>query len=108
MNEKDNDATLNENSGASVPYVAYESLIALMDAEKESMRKHYTQIIISVCAVLLAFIIGCFGTVIYILHSYEFVDFSQDVEYGDANYVGGNGDINNGEANNPEGTSQKS
>ena len=76
-----------------------EHLAERHESEKEKMRKHYRTIIAWISAVLLAMIVGVFGTAIWFLSNYEITDFSQDSTYGNANFIGNDGDISNGEAN---------
>lgn len=48
------------------------------EQERNSMRKHYRKIIISLVVVLGIFIAGLFGSVFYIFSNYEFASYVQD------------------------------
>lgn len=79
-----------------VPFAAYETqlerfqeekreLLDRHDAEKDKMRKHYRNIVIAVCSVLIALIVGLFGTVIYLFDNFDFatIDLSQGITFND-------------------------
>lgn len=48
------------------------------EEEKDKMRKHYRNIIIGMCVVLTALIVGIFATVFYVMNTYDFMSFNQD------------------------------
>lgn len=87
-----------------IPFAAYETqqeryLSQLnevqdrFDDEKDKMRKHYKQIIVAISAVLIALIVGLFGSVLYILTNYDFTCYEQVLETGD---YGGDATIEDG------------
>lgn len=99
LENKDKESTLLEDVKiAQVPFAAYEMQLErfqeekkdLLDrhaAELDKVRKHDKHIILGVCGVLAAIILGFFGTVVYILENYEFMGMEQFIttgEYGTA------------------------
>ena len=117
------DDTVNYESmgGVEIPFVAYEMLgerhkeeksemeerflkekeqiHERHEREKDKMRKHYRNLILWIAIPFLTFIIAVFGTVAWFFNNYDFASYSQDSTYGNANFVGNDGDIENGEAN---------
>lgn len=92
-----------------IPFPAYEAQLERHLQEKKEMREehqkaidkereNYKKIIKWICIAFATFIIAVFGTVFYIFNNYDFATYEQDVEYGNANYIGNDGDISNGEA----------
>lgn len=49
--------------------------------------------------VILSIILIIVGTVVWLFSNYDFYTYNQDIGAGNANFIGGNGDITNGEAN---------
>ena len=82
-----------------IPYAALEMSNDRHDEEKEKIRKHYRAIIIAICSVFVACVIGFVSLIFYFFNNYDFCEYHQDVESGNANYIGKDGDITNGEAN---------
>lgn len=92
-----------------IPFAAYEmalernneekrEIFDRHEKEKEAMRKHYRNIILWISIPFIAFIIAVFCTVAWFLNTYDIMSYSQDSTYGNANFVGNDGDITNGEA----------
>lgn len=69
------------------------------EREKDKMRKHYRNIILWISIPFFTFIVLVFGTVAWFFNNYDFASYSQDSTYGNANFIGNDGDIGNGEAN---------
>lgn len=69
------------------------------EQEKDKMRNHYRNIILWIAIPFLTFIVAVFGTVAWFFNNYDFASYSQDSTYGNANFIGNDGDIENGEAN---------
>lgn len=69
------------------------------EREKDKMRKHYRNLILWIAIPFLTFIIAVFGTVAWFFNNYDFASYLQDSTYGNANFIGNDGDIENGEAN---------
>lgn len=69
------------------------------EREKDKMRKHYRSIILWIAIPFLTFIVLVFGTVAWLFNNYDFASYSQDSTCGNANYIGNDSDIENGEAN---------
>lgn len=95
---------------AQVPFAAYEMQLERHKEEKsemeerflkekDKMRKHYRNMILWIAIPFLTFIIAVFGTVAWFFNNYDFASYSQDSTYGNANFIGNDGDIENGEAN---------
>lgn len=117
------DDTVNYESmgGVEIPFVAYEMLgerhkeekseieerflkekeqiHERHEREKDKMRKHYRNLILWIAIPFLTFIVAVFGTVAWFFNNYDFASYSQDSTYGNANFIGNDGDIENGEAN---------
>ena len=91
-----------------IPYSALEMEADRHDAEKDKMRKHYKSIIMWISVAFVTFVLLVFGSIWYITANYEFSEFSQDVETGNANYVANSGDVINGETSHPHNTSKAS
>ena len=68
------------------------------EREKDKMRKHYRNMILWITIPFLTFIIAVFGTVAWLLNTYDILTYAQDATYGNANFIGNDGDITNGEA----------
>ena len=68
------------------------------ECEKDKMRKHYRNLILWIAIPFLTFIIAVFGTVAWFLNTYDIMTYTQDATYGNANFIGNDGDITNGEA----------
>lgn len=68
------------------------------EKEKDKMRKHYRNIILWIAIPFLTFIVAVFGTVAWFLNTYDIMTYTQDATYGNANFIGNDGDITNGEA----------
>ena len=69
------------------------------EREKDKMRKHYRNMILWIAIPFLTFIVAVFVTVAWFFNNYDFASYSQDSTYGNANFIGNDGDIENGEAN---------
>lgn len=67
------------------------------EREKEKIRKHYKNIVMWISITFLAFIIAVFGTIIWFFNTYQLMSYEQDSTYGNANFIGNDGDITNGE-----------
>lgn len=94
-----------------IPFAAYETqlerfqeekreLLDRHEREKAEMRKHHRKVVTTITAALIALIIGMFVTVFWFVNNYEFGLILQDSTYGNANYIGRNGDIINGTPDN--------
>lgn len=116
------DDTVNYESmgGVEIPFVAYEMLgerhkeekseieerflkekeqiHERHEREKDKMRKHYRNLILWIAIPFLTFIVAVFGTVAWFLNTYDILTYAQDATYGNANFIGNDGDITNGEA----------
>lgn len=68
------------------------------EREKDKMRKHYRNMILWIAIPFLTFIVAVFGTVAWFLNTYDILTYAQDATYGNANFIGNDGDITNGEA----------
>lgn len=68
------------------------------EIEKEKMRKHYRNLILWISIPFLTFIIAVFGTIAWFFSNYDIMSYTQDATYGNANFIGNDGDITNGEA----------
>lgn len=68
------------------------------EREKDKMRKHYRNMILWIAIPFLTFIVAVFGTVAWFLNTYDIFTYAQDATYGNANFIGNDGDITNGEA----------
>lgn len=68
------------------------------EREKDKMRKHYRNLILWIAIPFLTFIVAVFGTVAWFLNTYDIMTYTQDATYGNANFIGNDGDITNGEA----------
>lgn len=68
------------------------------EKEKDKMRKHYRNIILWIAIPFLTFIVAVFATVAWFLNTYDIMTYTQDATYGNANFIGNDGDITNGEA----------
>lgn len=68
------------------------------EIEKDKMRKHYRNIILWIAIPFLTFIVAVFGTVAWFFNTYDILTYAQDATYGNANFIGNDGDITNGEA----------
>lgn len=68
------------------------------EIEKEKMRKHYRNLILWIAIPFLTFIVAVFGTIAWFLNTYDVMTYAQDATYGNANFVGNDGDITNGKA----------
>ena len=68
------------------------------DLEKDKMRKHYRNIILWVTIPFIVFILLVFGSVAWFFSNYDIASYTQDAAYGNANFIGNDGDISNGEA----------
>lgn len=66
--------------------------------QSEKDKKRLKHIIVILICVIMAVIVGIFGTAIYIVRNYEIASYSQDVNTGNANFIGNDGDTINGEA----------
>lgn len=86
---------MNNNNNMTVPYIVYES--ALDRGERRD--KRHTIVII----LLIVLLVVTNAMWLIAWNQYDYVDdYSVDVRSGNggnANYIGGNGDINNGERN---------
>lgn len=93
-----------------IPFAAYEAQLERFqeekkdiqdrnDAEKDRIHKHYQKIIKWICIPFATFVILVFGTVFWFFNNYDIATYTQDIEYGNANFIGNDGDISNGEAN---------
>lgn len=100
---------MNELDIAQVPFAAYEMQLERHKEEKsemeerflkekEKMRKHYRNMILWIAIPFLTFIVAVFGTVAWFLNTYDILTYAQDATYGNANFIGNDGDITNGEA----------
>ena len=69
------------------------------EREKERIRKHYKNLIMWISIPFIVFLIGVFGSVVWFLNNYDIIGFDQNSTYGNANFIGNDGDISNGEAN---------
>lgn len=90
----------NENSSGveiKIPFAAYETQLERFqeekrelqdryDQEKESMRKHYRNLVKWISISFVAFILCVFGTLFYFITNYDFMSFNQDAE-GINNYA---------------------
>ncbi len=75
-------------------------LTELHEKEKEQMRKDFAKWRNWLCGIIVVLILSIVGTVIWFFSSYEISSYSQDIVNGNANFVGDNGYIVNGEADN--------
>lgn len=100
---------MNELDIAQVPFAAYEMQLERHKEEKsemeerflkekDKMRKHYRNMILWIAIPFLTFIVAVFGTVAWFLNTYDILTYAQDATYGNANFIGNDGDITNGEA----------
>ena len=82
-----------DKNGMNVPYIAYESMLA-----KEERQQRRLVIIIIILIVLLVA-----SNIVWIVawNQYDYVDDYTEIDagYGNANYIGDDGDINNGTYN---------
>lgn len=69
------------------------------EREKERIRKHYKNIIMWISIPFIVFLIGVFGSAVWFLNNYDIIGFDQNSTHGNANFIGNDGDISNGEAN---------
>lgn len=87
-----------ENKDINVPYIVYES--AMARAERQIKRLTIALIL------LMLLIVATNGAWLYVWSSYEFMDGYSEVQVdsdgGNANYIGNDGEINNGENNSKE------
>lgn len=68
------------------------------EREKDKMRKHYRNLILWIAIPFLTFIVAVFGTIAWFFSNYDIMSYAQDSTYGNANFIGNDGDITNGEA----------
>lgn len=83
-----------------VPYIVYESEMARLE---RIVRRQFVLIIVALC-----FLVGTNGY--WIWYESQFVDevtVTQENSDGYNNYIGNDGDISNGEANDQENTTQE-
>lgn len=66
---------------------------------KEARMDKQDKTIKMLIGVILSIILIIVGTVVWLFSNYDFYTYNQDIGTGNANFIGGNGDITNGEAN---------
>lgn len=66
---------------------------------KEARMDKQDKTIKMLIGVILSIILIIVGTVVWLFSNYDFYIYNQDIGTGNANFIGGNGDITNGEAN---------
>lgn len=82
---------LNEQILTAVPYIVHESAVAREE-------RHVKRLVISLIISIITLFLSNLGWLLY-LSQYEFVEESIELtaDSGNANYIGNDGDINNGE-----------
>lgn len=67
---------------------------------KEARMDKQDKTIKMLIGVILSIILIVVGSIVWLFSNYDFYAYNQDIETGNANFIGGNGDITNGETNN--------
>ena len=99
-----NDKTLKDKTNFEDVLVPF----SMVEMTEKVLTRTYKKIIYSICAVFAVFVITVFGFCFYLVSNYDISTYSQDIQTGNANYIGNDGDIINGETDYKDNQKQES
>lgn len=91
---------VNETSKAPVPYIAHEGMLVRMERQ---IKRLWIALIVAIVA-----LVACNLAYLWYLNQYDFVSYEvSSADGGNANYIGQDGDIYNGESGSKEENQEK-